>query len=87
MYENSTQTLSTSSSISFLRSCFLNLAVTAERFMTISVTRVTTHFGLPKSQLPDSSASEAELSSQQMSWVWCQLVAYRHFYDLILFLI
>lgn len=45
----------------FLRSCFLNFAVTAERFIAISVNRVTTHTGLPKSWLPDSSASEAEL--------------------------
>lgn len=51
--------------------------------MTISVNRVTTHISLPKSQLPDSSTSEAELSSLQMSWVWCQSMAHRHLYDLI----
>lgn len=51
--------------------------------MTISVNRVATHIGLPKTQLPDSSASEAELSSVQMGWVWCQSMAYRHVYDLI----
>lgn len=66
----------------FLRSCFFNFAVTVEGFMTISVNRVATHIGLPKNQLPDSS-SEAELSSVQMGWVWCQSVAYRHEYDLI----
>lgn len=67
----------------FLRSCFFNFAVTVEGFMTISVNRVATHTGLPKTQLPDSSASEAELSSVQMGWVWCQSMAYRHVYDLI----
>lgn len=68
----------------FLRLCFfLTFAVTVEGFMTISVNRVATHMGLPKKQLPDSSASEAELSSVQMGWVWCQSVAYRHVYDLI----
>lgn len=67
----------------FLQSYFLNFAVAAERFMTISVNRVTTHIGLPKSQLPDSSTSEAELPSLQMNWVWCQSMAYRHLYDLI----
>lgn len=51
--------------------------------MTISVNRVATHIGLPKNWLPDSSASEAELSSVQMGWVWCQSMAYRHVYDLI----
>lgn len=66
-----------------LRSCFSNFAVTVEGFMTISVNRVATHIGLPKNQLPDSSASEAELSSVQMGWVWCQSMAYRHVYDLI----
>lgn len=67
----------------FLRSCFCNFAVTVEGFMTISVNRVATHTGLPKNQLPDSSAPEAELSSVQMGWVWCQSMAYRHVYDLI----
>lgn len=51
--------------------------------MTISVNRAATHIGLPKKQLPDSSAPEAELSSVQMGWVWCQSVAHRHEYDLI----
>lgn len=51
--------------------------------MTISVNRVATHIGLPKTQLPDSSVSEAELSSVQMGWVRCQSMAYRHVYDLI----
>lgn len=51
--------------------------------MTISVNRVATHIGLPKNHLPDSSASEAELSSVQMGCIWCQSMAYRHVYDLI----
>lgn len=67
----------------FLRSCFFNFAVTVEGFMTISVNRVATHIGLPRNQLPASCASEAELSSVQMGWVWCQSMAYRHVYDLI----
>lgn len=67
----------------FLRSCFSNFAVAVEGFVTISVNRVATHTGLPKNQLPDSSACEAELSSVQMGWVWCQSVAYRHVYDLV----
>lgn len=66
----------------FLRSCFHNITAAAERFTTISVNRVTTHTGLPKNQFPDSSTSEAELSLQR-SRVRCQLMAYRHLYDLI----
>lgn len=62
---------------------FFNFTVTVEGFMTISVNRVATHIGLPKTQLPDSSVSEAELSSVQMGWVRCQSMAYRHVYDLI----
>jgi len=51
--------------------------------MTLSVNRVTAHTGLPKSQLPDSSACEAELSFLRMSSVWCQSMACRHLYDLV----
>lgn len=56
----------------FLRSCFCNFAVTVEGFTTISVNRAATHTGLPKNQLPESSVCEAELSSVQMGWLWCQ---------------
>lgn len=84
MYEGNphTYTLSMNSTVSKVQG-FFNFALTTERFMTISVNRVTTHSGLPKSQLPDSSASESELSSLQMSWVWCQSVGCRRVYDLV----